>query len=104
NGAKFVICERGGRDDPVLSRLFSFLYYRLLNALVMRGYPPGGFDMALMDRAMLPHLVNSSKNVFTPLLSYWLGYKPTVIRYHRPKRVHGKSRWTLSRKFKSFLD
>ena len=103
-GAKFVICERAGRDDPAVSRAFSYVYYRLLHLLVMKDYPVGGFDMALMDRAMLPHLVNSSKNVFTPLLAYWLGFKPTVIKYHRPKREHGKSRWTFARKFKSFLD
>jgi dolichol-phosphate mannosyltransferase len=27
-----------------------------------------------------------------------------VITYRRPKRQFGKSRWTFSRKFKSFLD
>jgi polyisoprenyl-phosphate glycosyltransferase len=104
NGARFVICARAGRDDPFVSRLFSAFYYRMLHLLVMKEYPEGGFDMALMDRALLPHLVNSSKNVFTPLLAYWLGFKPTVIKYHRPAREHGKSRWTFSRKFKSFLD
>ena len=103
-GSKFVIGERTGRDDPPLSRAFSVLYYKLVHLLVMKDYPAGGFDMALMDRTLLPHLVNSSKNVFTPLLAYWLGFKPTVIPYHRPRRSHGKSRWTFSRKFKSFLD
>lgn len=103
-GSHFVICERIGRDDPWLSRVFSFLYYRALHLLVMKDYPTGGFDMALMDRKLLPHLVNSSKNVFTPLLAYWLGFKPTVVKYHRAKREHGKSRWTFSRKFKAFLD
>lgn len=103
-GSKFVICARASRDDPAISRLFSFLYYKLLHLLVMKEYPDGGFDMALMDRALLPHLVNSSKNVFTPLLAYWLGFKPTVLTYHRPKREHGRSRWTFRRKFKSFLD
>ena len=103
-GSKFVICERVGREDPLASRMFSWVYYRLLNALVIKDYPQGGFDMALMDRALLPHLVNSSKNVFTPLLAYWLGFKPTVITYQRPKREHGRSKWSFSRKFKSFLD
>jgi dolichol-phosphate mannosyltransferase len=104
DGSAFVICERASRDDPVISRIFSFIYYKLLHALVMKDYPKGGFDMALMDRAMLPHLAASAKNVFTPLLSYWLGFKPTIITYRRPKRLHGKSRWTFSRKFKTFLD
>ena len=103
-GSRFVISERAHRDDPLLSRSFSFIYYKMLNALVMRDYPAGGFDMALMDRAMQGPMVNSAKNVFTPLLAFWLGFKPTIIKYDRPKRAHGKSRWTFSRKVKTFLD
>lgn len=103
-GAKFVICERITRDDPLVSKIYSKFYYKLLRALVIRDYPEGGYDMALMDKAFLPHLLNSSKSVFTPLLAYWLGYKPEVIRYHRPAREHGKSRWTFAKKFHAFLD
>jgi dolichol-phosphate mannosyltransferase len=103
-GAKFVICERITRDDPLVSKLYSKLYYRLLRTLVIRDYPPGGYDMALMDKAFLPHLLNSAKSVFTPLLAYWLGFKPEVIHYHRPAREHGKSGWTFAKKFSAFLD
>jgi polyisoprenyl-phosphate glycosyltransferase len=103
-GSKFVICERITRDDPVISKIYSKIYYRMLRALVMRDYPEGGYDMALMDKAFLPHLLNSSKSVFTPLLAYWLGYEPSVIRYHRPAREHGKSGWTFAKKFTAFLD
>lgn len=104
SGSKFVICERVTRDDPVISKIYSKIYYKILRLLVMRDYPEGGYDMALMDKAFLPHLVNSSKSVFTPLLAYWLGYKPTVIHYHRPAREHGKSGWTFAKKFRAFLD
>src|SRR5688572_928620 len=103
-GRKFVIAVRASRDDPWLSRAYSWLYYRLLGLLVVPGYPEGGFDMALMDRAMLEPMRNCSKNAFTPLLAYWLGYEPEVVRYHRPAREHGKSRWTFSKKVKVLLD
>ena len=104
SGAKFVICERITRDDPLVSRLYSGLYYRLVRALVIRDYPLGGFDMALMDKAFLGPMLNSSKSVFTPLLAYWLGYEPSVIEYHRPARAHGRSGWTFRKKFNAFLD
>jgi len=104
NGSKFVICERITRDDPIVSRLYSKIYYTLLRKFVIRDYPEGGYDMALMDKAFLPHIVNSSKSVFTPLLAYWLGYKPDIIHYHRPAREHGKSGWTFAKKFHAFLD
>jgi len=103
-GARFVICERSHRDDPLVSRIYSRVYYKLLKLLVIRDYPEGGYDMALMDKAFLPYLVNSSKSVFTPLLAYWLGYKPEVIHYRRPAREHGKSGWTFAKKFTAFLD
>lgn len=103
-GSKFVICERITRDDPPVSKLYSRIYYKLLRALVIRDYPEGGYDMALMDKAFLPHLLNSAKSVFTPLLAYWLGYQPEVIHYHRPAREHGKSGWTFGKKFAAFLD
>ncbi|MBA4395861.1 MAG: glycosyl transferase [Syntrophus sp. (in: bacteria)] len=104
NGAKYVVCKREGRDDPWSSKLFSYLYYMLIRLLVVKDYPRGGFDMALMDSAMLKHIQVSSKNLFTPLLGFWLGYKPEFISYRRMKRVHGKSRWTFFKKFNAFLD
>ena len=60
--------------------------------------------MALMDKSLLTYVVSSSKNLYTPLLIYWLGYDPQVIYYHRAKRQHGKSRWTFAKKFNAFLD
>jgi dolichol-phosphate mannosyltransferase len=106
SGAKFVICERITRDDPFISKLYSKIYYILLRFLVIRDYPQGGFDMALMDKSFLPFLVNSSKNLYTPLLAYWLGFHPEIIQYHRPARdnAHGRSMWTFKKKFHAFLD
>ena len=103
-GSKFVIAVRASREDPWISRAYSWLYYRILRFLVVPGYPEGGFDVALMDRAMLEPMRNCSKNAFTPLLAYWLGYAPAVVEYHRPKREHGRSGWTFSKKMKAFLD
>jgi glycosyltransferase involved in cell wall biosynthesis len=103
-GSKFIICERITREDPLLSRVFSWAFYFLLRLLVVKDYPKGGYDMALMDKVFLPHLLNSSKSTFTPLLAHWLGYRPEVIPFHRPERKHGESRWTFSKKVKAFLD
>ena len=103
-GRKFVIAVRKSREDPVVSRICSWLYYRLLRLLVLPGYPEGGFDIALMDRDMLEPMRNCSKNAFTPLLAYWLGYEPEVVSYHRPRREHGRSGWTFTKKIKSFVD
>lgn len=103
-GAKFVICARRKRHDPVGSRILAWVYYKLLRFFVVEEYPAGGFDLALMDRSLLPHLQESSKNINTPVFAYWLGFKPEVIFYERQKRIHGKSRWTLYKRLTFFLD
>lgn len=103
-GSKFTVCTRISREDPIVSKFYSALYYWILHKLVMSDYPEGGYDMALMDKALLPPILNSSKSMYTPLLAYWLGFKPKVIPYHRPRREHGVSRWTFRKKFTAFID
>lgn len=103
-GSKFVTCERTSRSDPWVSKLYSAIFYKLVRGFVMDNYPQKGYDMALMDKTMLAPLANSSKNIFTPLLAYWLGYRPDTIHYDRAKRLHGKSGWTFKKKFNAFLD
>lgn len=103
-GSKFTICERISRSDPLLSKIYSWIYYRLLRLLVISDYPYGGFDMALIDKQLLPYILNSAKRVYTPLLEFWLGFKPEVIYYHRQARTSGKSKWTFKKKFSAFLD
>lgn len=103
-GAKFVVCARTHREDPARSRLFSSIYYRLLRLFVVKGYPKGGFDLELIDKAMIPYVKNCGKNTNIPLYAYWLGFKPEVIRYTRRKRQHGKSKHSFAKKMKFFLD
>ena len=104
NGSKFVLFARAERSDPLVATIFSRAYYRLLKLLVVPDYPNGGYDLALMDKIFLPHLVNSSKNVNTPLFAYWLGFTPTIISYSRRERTHGRSRWTFSKRVKFLID
>jgi glycosyltransferase involved in cell wall biosynthesis len=103
-GAKFIICKRTHRNDPPASKLFAYIYHRLIRLFVIENYPSRGYGMALMDGALLPYMQNSGKNINPPLFAYWLGFQPEVILYERKKRIHGKSRWTFSKRIKLFLD
>jgi dolichol-phosphate mannosyltransferase len=44
------------------------------------------------------------KNTNLMTLIYWLGFKPVMIPYVRRSRTKGKSRWTLAKKTKLFVD
>ncbi len=103
-GCKFVICARRRRADPLMTRLFARLYYKLLRSWVVPDFPEGGFDLALMDRTLLPYMLGTCKNINPNVFAFWLGFKPHVLTYDRRQRQHGKSRWTFSKKLKFFLD
>ena len=103
-GSKFVICERISRDDPILKKIFASIFYKLVRLFVMKNYPKGGFDLALMDSLFLPLLLNSAKSVVPSYLAYWAGHEPSVLKYHRQKREFGKSRWTFTKSLNLFFD
>jgi glycosyltransferase involved in cell wall biosynthesis len=103
-GHKFVVCARASREDPLATRVLASIYYWMLDVLVVRGYPKGGYDLMLMDKAMLPYMTGSAKDTNPTLYAYWLGFQPTVLHYHRRARAHGRSRWTFPKKFKHFID
>ena len=66
DGSKLAILVRRTRGDPIASRVFSWIYYRLVRLFVFKDFPRGGFDVALMDRALLPHMQNSGTPLCQP--------------------------------------
>lgn len=105
NGTKAVLAVRQEREDPALQTWFSNRYYALVRRFAIRDYPIGGFDFFLVDRQVVDEINRiSEKNTNILTLIFWLGFRPVLIPYIRRKRQKGKSRWTLSKKFKLFTD
>src|SRR5262249_50874687 len=65
----------------------------------------GGFDYFLVDRCVVD-LINrvEEKNTFLQGHILWTGFAPDLLPYTRRRRQLGRSRWTLSRKIKYFVD
>ncbi|MEO5357340.1 MAG: glycosyltransferase family 2 protein [Nitrospirae bacterium YQR-1] len=104
-GTKLVIAERQNREDPLLQKVFSFLYFRLVNMFAVRDYPYGGFDFCLMDREIVNILrTMEEKNTHLSVLIFSLGFSHEIILYTRKKRIYGRSQWTFAKKFKLFID
>ena len=103
-GSKYVISVRAARKDPAFIRLFAWLYYKIVDWMVVRGYPQGGFDLMLMDKDMLQYMSTSVKSTNPTVFSYWLGFRPKTLYYTRRERRHGRSRYTLRKKLKFLLD
>ncbi len=104
-GAKSVVAVRKSREDPVRDRLFASCYYSLLRRYALKDYPPKGFDFWLLDRQVVEDIKRiHEKNTSLMSLIVWLGYQSVQIPYVRRKRQKGRSRWTLSKKIKLFID
>jgi glycosyltransferase involved in cell wall biosynthesis len=103
-GERFVIRTRESRTDPALTRFFAWINYKLVRLLVMPTYPSGGFDMAIMDKVFLPHLLRCGHNKNLAMFAWSLGIPAKVLTYHRREREHGKSMWTFRKKVNYFID
>lgn len=104
-GTKAVFAVRQDREEPFSQKLFSNAYYALVRRYAIADYPDGGFDFFLVDRQIVNEINRiQEKNTNLMSLIYWLGFKPIMIPYVRRARVHGKSRWTLAKKLKLFVD
>lgn len=104
-GVKAIFAVRSDREESLIQKAFSNLYYALIRRFAVPGYPAGGFDFFLVDRQVVEE-VNKIKEKNTNLMTlvFWLGYQAVFIPYVRRKRVKGESRWTFGKKIKLFVD
>src|SRR5205823_9479410 len=67
--------------------------------------PPTGADFLLMDRRVVnAYNVIPEKNTSFLAMILWLGFRQTSIGYVKQARHSGKSKWSLARKVKLFVD
>ncbi len=104
-GYKLVIANRQDREESFGQKLFSNTYHYLIKRFALKHVPEGGFDLVLFDRQLKDEIVKiDEKNTNVLYLLTWLGFEYVNIPYVRRKRDIGKSRWTLKKKIKMFID
>jgi dolichol-phosphate mannosyltransferase len=104
-GNKAVFAVRQDREESALQVLLSNSYYALIRRFAIHNYPIGGFDFFLVDRQVIDEINRiREKNTNIMTLIFWLGFEPIIIPYIRRSRKKGKSRWTLGKKIKLFVD
>lgn len=105
NRQDLVLCVRKSRTDPFLSRMFSWLFYKIFRVLVLPEYPEKGFDLFMINKSQTKMLVDmNEKNSHLTAQIIWLGFGRRYIEYHRREREQGKSRWTFFRRIKLAFD
>ena len=104
-GTKAVFAVRADREESFSQKLFANTYYALIRRFALKDYPAGGFDFFLIDRQVVGEVLKiGEKNTNLMSLIFWLGFRPVMLPYVRRARQKGKSRWTLSKKIKLFID
>jgi glycosyltransferase involved in cell wall biosynthesis len=92
-------------DNKLSERMFSTMYASLMRRFVHPLYPSNGFDVVMFSKKVQLNLNNhqeANSSVFLQILT--MGFKQSFIFYNKKARVAGKSKWTLAKKIKLFID
>jgi len=96
---------RKTRQDPIISRFFSSIYWRLYSKFISPDTPKGGFDVCGLSnfaRTILIQMKEKNTNITAQL--DWIGLKREYIEFNRKRRSFGKSTWTFRKKLRLFFD
>lgn len=105
NGVKIIVGNRADREESFFKKGFANTYHKLIKKFALSNIPPGGFDYVFFDKQLKDEVVKiNEKDTNTLYLLAWLNYDMVTIPYTRVKREIGKSRWTLKKKIKLFID
>lgn len=100
-----VLAVRKDREESLFQKAFSNTYYKLMRKFALSNMPKGGFDCFMINRDIIDHIIEmNEKNTSLTGQVLWCSEKIEKIYYVRKKREKGKSRWTLAKKVKYFID
>ncbi len=104
-GTKAVLAIRKDRKDTFFSKVVANTTYSLVRRHAMPDYPRHGYDFCLLDRKIVDEFNKiKEKNTNIYGLIFWLGFDYVTIPYVRRQRNKGRSKWTLNKKMKLFID
>src|SRR5438128_3454033 len=100
-----VIGVRLSRDDPLLIKVASQVFWFLNRKFVQPELPRGGIDVFGCNAAFRRELLKLEESHSSLIgLLIWLGFRRKAIPYKRARRQHGKSAWTFARKMRYLVD
>lgn len=100
-----VLGVREGRADPLLSRVASSFFWAIYRRFVIRDIPKGGVDIFALSAGFRDKLLQMGETNSSLLAQlFWIGGRRAFVGYQRRPREHGKSAWTLRKKFKYLSD
>ena len=105
-GFDVVFAVRDDREtDSWLKRTTATAFYALLGRLSNVAIPQNAGDFRLMDRRVVDALKHlRERNRFMKGLFSWVGFRQTSIRYKRPERAAGRTKFNYWKLWNFALD
>ncbi|MBD3180945.1 glycosyltransferase [Candidatus Poribacteria bacterium] len=106
NGNQIIWGVRAGRKDPILKKITSALFYRILRKIALPNYPKQGTgSFCLLDKKIIEVFCNfKERHRVTFGIVSWSGFKQIEVPYVREERYAGKSKWSFRKLLKSSID
>ena len=102
---EIVWATRESTENGFFETSFSKMYSSLMKKHVSPAYPSKGFDVVMFTKKvanLLDANIENNSSVFLQILT--MGFKQGFISYKKLPRAKGKSKWTLGKKIKLFID
>ncbi len=105
-GYEIVYGVRETREtDDLLKRITANWFYRLFNKLSDTAIHPSAGDYRLIDRQAVNVLNRLSERVrFSKGLFFWIGFKQIGVKFARPARAAGQTKWNYWKLWNFALD
>lgn len=102
---EIVWAVRNSRKDGFTTVLFAKVFYFFARRLVSKNIAPSGANMFVISKKVIDSLnLYDERNLTLEGLFATIGFEHSHVLYEREARKQGKSKWTLSKKIKLFID
>jgi dolichol-phosphate mannosyltransferase len=102
---EIIWATRASTNQGTFEQLFSRKYASLMKKYAVSTFPENGFDIVMFTKKVaicLNSNIEANSSIFIQILT--LGFKQFSISYDKSLRKIGKSKWTLKKKIKLFVD
>jgi len=91
--------------DALITRFLSSIYYRVTRCIALPEMHAQGVDLISLNRRVISayNAASEKHSSLVPTL-LWMGFNQGEIEIVRPARLSGRSKWTLAKRTKLFID
>lgn len=100
-GYDVVLARRGTRNDPLLKRISSKLFYKIFSYLADIEYDGASGNFRIMSHKVVTNFQRMGENLrFFGGLVQWMGFPTASIEVEHAKRFEGNSTYTFAKLWK----